>query len=148
MWDIILCTTTTIPHVLAIGAIHADSSLFFPQESRWDRRGGATIFLLLFLPIATFLLSTCARIIPHIQQALERKDQEIISPSNVSEKVTETDWIQIAFLALVRTTSRPTLAGILIGSMFADVMSSIESHLSRFSAIALENSIPTTLMDR
>ena len=119
---------------------------FIARDSRQARLGvaGAGIFLLLFLPIATFTLGTSARTNPEVGQALQARQQEIISAAAdqgrlVREEQALEQAQQIAFPALVRTTFPPLIAGVVIAAIIAAVMSSADSCLSCLATVFMED---------
>lgn len=119
---------------------------FVARDSRQARWGvaGAGIFLLLFLPVATFVLGTSAQINPEVRRAVALEKQEIIKSaldagSPISEEDADKKSLQIAFPALVRTTFPPVLAGIVIAAIVAAVMSSADSCLSCLSTVVMED---------
>ena len=114
---------------------------FIAQDSRQARWGvaGGGIFLLLFLPVATFVLGTSAQISPQVQEALEQEKQEIIKTTGKPAAVAERDALQIAFPTLVRKTLPPAFAGIVVAAIIAAVMSSADSCLSCLATVVMED---------
>ena len=95
---------------------------FVAKDSRHARLGVACggLFLLLFLPIATFVLGTSVLIDPEVAAAVK-------------------DHPQNAFPTLVRMTFHPALAGIMIAAIVAAVMSSADSCLSCLATVVMED---------
>ena len=95
---------------------------FIARDARQARLGvaGSGIFLLLFLPIATYVMGLSAAVDPAVQQAAESGAQQV-------------------FPALVRTTFHPAFAGIMIAAMMAAAMSSADSVLSCNSTVVMED---------
>ena len=113
------------------------------RQAKWGVAGGG-IFLLLFLPVSTFVLGTSAQISPAVQQTLLLEKQKILqTPSSsgklISEEKAEQQAYQIAFPALVRTTLHPALAGVVIAAIVAAIMSSADSCLSCLAAVVMED---------
>lgn len=113
------------------------------QQARWGV-AGAGILLLLFLPIATFILGTAAQISPDVQQAMEQEKARIQTAganagTEVSDKDAEKQSYQIAFPTLVRTTFHPIVAGLVIAAIIAAVMSSADSCISCLSTVVMED---------
>lgn len=114
---------------------------FIARDSRQAQWGvaGAGIFLMLFLPIATFVLGTSAQVSPDVQQALERETDRIMAFSNVPEQEARNTAIQITFPTLVRTTLPPLLSGIVVAAIIAAVMSTADSCLSCLATVVMED---------
>ena len=114
---------------------------FIARDSRQAQWGvaGAGIFLMLFLPIATFVLGTSAQVSPDVQQALEREADRIMAFSNVPEKEARKTAIQITFPTLVRTSLPPLLSGIVVAAIIAAVMSTADSCLSCLATVVMED---------
>ena len=88
------------------------------QHARWGVAGGG-IFLLLFLPIATFILGTSAQINPEVQAAIENEKQQLLVAAAdtgvpITEDVAQRQAYQVAFPTLVRVTFHPVFAGVMI----------------------------------
>lgn len=113
------------------------------QHAKWGVAGGG-LFLLLFLPIATFILGTSAQINPDVQAAIESEKQQLISAASDSgERITEESAqkqaYQVAFPTLVRVTFHPVFAGVMIAAIIAAVMSSADSCLSCLATVVMED---------
>lgn len=119
---------------------------FIAKDSKQARWGvaGAGLFLLIFLPVATFTLGTAAQISPEVQAALAKEKQKIVQTATEAG-VTMTDQEaadearQIAFPTLIRTTFPPLLTGLIIAAIIAAVMSSADSCLSCLSTVVMED---------
>ena len=112
-------------------------------QARWGV-AGAGIFLLLFLPIATFILGTSAQLHPDVQTAVVAEQQQVLRTAaatgqEMSEDVALDRAYQVAFPALVRSTFHPAFAGIMIAAIIAAVMSSADSCLSCFATVIMED---------
>ena len=81
---------------------------------------GSGIFLLLFLPITTFIIGLSAIVDPAVQLAAQGGVQQV-------------------FPALVRATFHPVFAGIMIAAMMAAAMSSADSVLSCHATVIMED---------
>jgi SSS family solute:Na+ symporter len=126
---------------------------FIARDSRHARRGvaGAGIFLLLFLPVATFVLGTSAQISPEVRKAVADEKQRLLEDADVPtsqltlEEAQQRDKeagkkaLQVAFPALVRSTFHPVFAGIVIAAIVAAVMSSADSCLSCLATVVMED---------
>ena len=119
---------------------------FIAKDSRNARWGvaGAGLFLLLFLPIATFTLGTAARISPEVRQALANEKLAILENAatdgvTVSNEEATRQAQQIAFPTLVRAAFPPVLSGLIIAAIIAAVMSSADSCLSCLSTVVMED---------
>ena len=114
---------------------------FIAKDSQQARYGvtGAGIFLLLFLPIATFVLGTCAQVSPEVQQALEQETERIMASSDVVETEARQRSLQVAFPTLVRTAFHPLFSGIVVAAIIAAVMSSADSCLSCLATVVMED---------
>ena len=119
---------------------------FIARNAQQARRGvaGAGVFLLLFLPVATFTLGTSAQINPQVQQAIAAKQQEILaraadSGQTVSVAQARGRAYQVAFPTLVRATFHPVIAGVMIAAIIAAVMSSADSCLSCLATVVMED---------
>lgn len=113
------------------------------QHAKWGVAGGG-IFLLLFLPIATFILGTSAQINPEVQAAIEQDKQErLVAAAGAGQTLTEEDAqkqaYQVAFPTLVRETFHPVVSGVLIAAIIAAVMSSADSCLSSLATVVMED---------
>ncbi len=95
---------------------------FIARDARQARLGvaGSGIFLLLFLPIASYVMGLSAALDPEVQQAAR-------------------EGVQHVFPALVRTTFHPAFAGIMIAAMMAAAMSSADSVLSCNATVVMED---------
>lgn len=93
------------------------------KDVRGARLGvaGAGAFLLLFLPLTSFVLGISALADPTVQQA--------VSQGNV----------QLAFPTILRTAFHPIFAGVMIAALIAAVMSSADSCLSSLATVAMED---------
>jgi len=113
------------------------------QHAKWGVAGGG-IFLLLFLPIATFILGTSAQINPEVQTAIEiEKKQLLVAAADTGQILTDEDAqkqaYQVAFPTLVRVTFHPVFAGLMIAAIIAAVMSSADSCLSCLATVVMED---------
>lgn len=113
------------------------------QHAKWGVAGGG-VFLLLFLPIATFILGTSAQVNPEVQAAIEQEKQELLVKSaDNGQPLTEADAqqqaYQVAFPTLVRVTFHPVFAGVMIAAIIAAVMSSADSCLSSLATVVMED---------
>ena len=119
---------------------------FSAKDTRQAQWGlvGAGVFLLLFMPISTFVLGMAAKTDPNVQAVLESERQAIMetaqegglpNPAQEAEEQVQ----QLVLPALVRTTFHPALAGILIAAIIAAVMSSADSILSCLSTVIMED---------
>ena len=113
------------------------------QQARWGV-AGAGVFLLVFLPIATFTLGTAAQISPEVQQAMAAEQQRILQDDNMAggdmtQAAGAAQARQIAFPTLIRTTFPPLLTGLIIAAIIAAVMSSADSCLSCLSTVVMED---------
>ena len=95
---------------------------FIARDPRQARLGvaGSGLFLLLFLPMATFVMGISAAAQPEVQQAAG-------------------EGVQQVFPALVRTTFHPAFAGIMIAAMTAAAMSSADSVLSCNATVVMQD---------
>ena len=114
------------------------------QHARWGVAGGG-IFLLLFLPIATFILGTSAQINPEVQAAIENEKQQLLVAAAdtgrpITEEAAQQQAYQVAFPTLVRVTFHPLFAGVMIAAILAAVMSSADSCLSCLATVVMEDS--------
>ena len=114
------------------------------QHAKWGVAGSG-IFLLLFLPIATFILGTSARINPEVQAAIENEKQQLLvaaadTGQPITEEVAQRQAYQVAFPTLVRVTFHPVFAGVMIAAIIAAVMSSADSCLSCLATVVMEDS--------
>jgi SSS family solute:Na+ symporter len=113
------------------------------QHAQWGV-AGAGIFLLLFLPIATFILGTAAQINPEVQAAIENEKQQLLHAAAdtgkpLTEEAAEHQAYQVAFPTLVRVTFHPVFAGVMIAAIIAAVMSSADSCLSSLATVVMED---------
>ncbi|MBP90951.1 MAG: hypothetical protein CMJ64_30290 [Planctomycetaceae bacterium] len=113
------------------------------QHAKWGVAGGG-VFLLLFLPIATFILGTSAQINPEVQAAIENEQQQLLDEAaDTGKALTEEDAqkqaYQVAFPTLVRVTFHPVFAGVMIAAIIAAVMSSADSCLSCLATVVMED---------
>lgn len=113
------------------------------QHARWGV-AGAGIFLLLFLPIATFILGTAAQINPRVQTAIEGEKQQLLAKAAATGLPLTADQAQhqayqVAFPTLVRATFHPLFAGVMIAAIIAAVMSSADSCLSCLGTVVMED---------
>ena len=113
------------------------------EQARWGV-AGAGVFLLLFLPIATFILGTSAQIHPDVQTAVAAEQQQILQTAAATGQEMSQDAAldrayQVAFPALVRSTFHPAFAGIMLAAIVAAVMSSADSCLSSFATVIMED---------
>jgi len=135
----------------------------FIARSKMDaRRGvaGGGMFLLLFLPVATFTLGMASRAEPQVQRAVTLEYQEIQKTKAASREVElarianplereaavrghstadRAQAAQVAFPVLMRTTFPPWLAGVMIAAVIAAVMSSADSCLSCLATRVMED---------
>ncbi len=119
---------------------------FIARDSRQARWGvaGAGIFLLLFLPIATFILGTAAQIDPDVQTAVVAEQEQVMQRAAAMGQPMSQDAAldrayQVAFPELVRSAFHPAFAGIMIAAIVAAVMSSADSALSCFATLVMED---------
>ena len=113
------------------------------KQARWGV-AGAGVFLLLFLPVATFILGTSAQIDPDVQTAVSAEQKQILQAAAATGQEMSQDAAldrayQVAFPALVRSTFHPAFAGIMIAAIVAAVMSSADSCLSSFATVVMED---------
>ena len=113
------------------------------EQARWGV-AGAGIFLLIFLPIATFTLGTAAQIDPDVTAAVAVEQQEVMERAQaIGQEMNQAAALdrayQVAFPALVRSTFHPAFAGIMIAAIIAAVMSSADSNLSAFATLVMED---------
>ena len=100
--------------------------------------------MLLFLPIATFVLSTSAQIHPDVQTAVSAEQNQILQAAAATGQEMSHDTAldrahQVVFPALVPSTFHPAFAGIMIAAIVAAVMSSADSCLSSFATVVMED---------
>ncbi len=95
-------------------------------QARWGV-AGAGIFLLCFLPIATFVMGVSAQADPEVVAEIEQQQQSGKADA------------QIVFPTLMRQTFPPVFAGVMIAALIAAVMSSGDSCLSCISTIVMED---------
>ncbi|MCH2128181.1 MAG: sodium:solute symporter family protein [Pirellulaceae bacterium] len=108
------------------------------EQARWGI-AGAGIFLLLFLPLATFILGTCAQVSPEVQQTLQEQTAQMVSSTGIDQDTAQERASQLAFPTLVRTAFHPIFAGIVVAAIIAAVMSSADSSLSCLSTVVMED---------
>lgn len=113
------------------------------DQARWGV-AGAGIFLLLFMPIATFTLGTAAQIDPGVQAAVAAEQKQVVERAaamgqEISQDAALDRAYQVAFPELVRSTFHPAFAGIMIAAIIAAVMSSADSCLSSFATVIMED---------
>jgi Na+/proline symporter len=113
------------------------------EHAKWGVAGGG-IFLLLFLPIATFTLGTSAQINPEVQRAIEREQQQLLAAAAdagqpITKEAARQQAYQVAFPTLVRVTFHPVFAGVMIAAIIAAVMSSADSCLSCLATVVMED---------
>jgi SSS family solute:Na+ symporter len=113
------------------------------QHARWGVAGSG-IFLLLFMPLATFILGTSAQINPEVQAAIaNEKQQLLLAAAETGEPLTpeaaQHQAYQVAFPTLVRVTFHPVFAGLMIAAIIAAVMSSADSCLSSLATVGMED---------
>ncbi len=90
-----------------------------PAQAKWGI-AGAGIFLLIFLPVTTFVLGLAARLEPAVGEAVDGDAQRV-------------------FPELIRATFHPAFAGIVLAALVAAVMSSADSCLNCGSTIVMED---------
>jgi len=119
---------------------------FIARNAGQARAGvaGAGIFLLLFLPVATFILGTAAQVNPEVQQAIAAERQQILDTAtaagqSISAADADRRAYQVAFPTLVRVTFHPLFAGVMIAAIIAAVMSSADSCLSCLATVVMED---------
>ena len=131
---------------------------FIAKDEADARRGvaGGGLFLLLFLPVATFTLGMAARVEPEVQAAVSSKYQSIREDIETKRRAAageggEISWTpgdeqsaragaaEVAFPQLMRTTFPPWLAGVMIAAVIAAVMSSADSCLSCLATSVMED---------
>lgn len=95
-------------------------------QARWGV-AGAGIFLLCFLPIATFVMGVSAQADPEVVAQIEQQQESGKADA------------QIVFPTLMRRTFPPVFAGVMIAALIAAVMSSGDSCLSCISTIMMED---------
>lgn len=113
------------------------------HHARWGVAGGG-VFLLLFLPIATFILGTSAQVNPQVQAAIENEKQLLLAAADdtakpLTEERARQQAYQVAFPTLVRVTFHPVFAGVMIAAIIAAVMSSADSCLSCLATVVMED---------
>jgi len=119
---------------------------FIAKDQKDARRGvaGAGLFLLVFLPIATFTLGTASQISPEVKQAVNERAEQIVAEAEargetMSVEDAANEARQIAFPALIRSTFHPLLSGLIIAAIIAAVMSSADSCLSCLATVVMED---------
>lgn len=113
------------------------------QHAKWGVTG-AGIFLIVFLPVATFILGTSAQINPDVQMAIENQKQQLLegaaqSGQSLAEEDALAQAYQVTFPTLVRVTFHPIFAGVMIAAIIAAVMSSADSCLSSLATVVMED---------
>jgi SSS family solute:Na+ symporter len=113
------------------------------EHAKWGV-AGAGIFLLLFLPMATFILGTSAQINPEVQTAIAYEKQQLLDAATrkgqpLTDEAAQQQAYQVAFPTLVRVTFHPFFAGVMIAAIIAAVMSSADSCLSCLATVAMED---------
>ena len=113
------------------------------RHARWGVAGGG-IFLLLFLPVATFTLGASARSDLSIGQTVQQEKQHIEQAaqeagSSISSDAANQQAAQLAYPTLIRNTFYPAFAGIVIAALIAAVMSSADSCLSCLATVMMED---------
>lgn len=113
------------------------------QQAKWGV-AGAGLFLLLFLPIATFIIGLSAQLDPDVKQAVLDEKNRILHVAAVagvelSEDEAARQAHQLAFPTLVRVTFHPAVSGIIIAAIIAAVMSTADSCLSCLSTVVMED---------
>ena len=113
------------------------------EQAKWGI-AGAGLFLLLFLPIATFIMGTAAQYDPRVREAVHEEKlriqaEALMRGSELTEEVAVRQSTQIAFPTLVRTTFHPAIAGIMIVALIAAAMSSGDSCLSSLATVVMED---------
>ena len=113
------------------------------QHAKWGVAGAGS-FLIVFLPIATFILGTSAQINPDVQAAIGDQKQQLLdeaaqSGQSLAEKDALAQAHQVTFPTLVRVTFHPIFAGVMIAAIIAAVMSSADSCLSSLATVDMED---------
>ncbi len=119
---------------------------FIAKDAREARLGvaGGGLFLLLFLPVATFTLAMAGRVEPRVQAAVQEKYQQIRGADKTEwspekDRDARAAAAQVAFPELMRSTFPPLLAGVMIAALIAAVMSSADSCLSCLATSVMED---------
>jgi len=127
---------------------------FIARDSRSAQWGvaGAGIFLLLFMPMATYVMGVAARCDPAVKSQVTQKFQDqsaATSPSDAQHPPDDSQQAagkqaaaaaaQTAFPTLVRSAFHPLFSGIMIAAVIAAVMSSADSCLSCLGTIVMED---------
>lgn len=127
---------------------------FIARDARSARWGvaGAGIFLLLFMPMATYVMGVAARADPAVKSQVTRGFQSQVAraQSNIDQnssaeqnratrRQAAAEAAQIAFPALIRSAFHPLFSGIMIAAVIAAVMSSADSCLSCLGTIVMED---------
>ena len=102
---------------------------FIARDSAQARWGvaGAGIFLICFLPMATFVLGVSAQADPAVAEEIRQLQQAGAADA------------QVVFPTLMRHTFPAAVAGVMIAALIAAVMSSGDSCLSCISTIVMED---------
>ena len=90
-----------------------------PAQAKWGI-AGAGIFLLVFLPVTTFVLGLAARLEPAVGEAVDGDAQRL-------------------FPELIRSAFHPVFAGVVLAALVAAVMSSADSCLNCGATIVMED---------
>ena len=95
---------------------------FIAKDAPQARLGvaGAGLFLLLFLPVVTFIVGISAAVDPVVNQAVQQNVQQV-------------------YPALVRATFHPLFSGIMLAALAAAAMSSADSSLSSHATVVMED---------
>jgi SSS family solute:Na+ symporter len=127
---------------------------FIARDARSAQWGvaGAGIFLLLFMPMATYVMGVAARSDPAVKAKVTRAfDDQVARAQSDTEQDPSADQrqslqnqsasaaAQIAFPTLIRSAFHPLFSGIMIAAVIAAVMSSADSCLSCLGTIVMED---------
>lgn len=88
-------------------------------QARWGIAGSG-LFLLLFLPIVTFVLGLSAAFDPEVSQVAQHGVQQV-------------------YPALLRSTFHPAIAGVMLAALVSAAMSSADSCLSSHATVVMED---------